>query len=52
MGGVEMDNPKKLGGGWMNYFSLFFTEIWGRVKIFLEKNGGGAKFFWKKWGGE
>ena len=33
------------------YFSLFFSEIWGRVKIFLEKNGGGQIFFGKNGGG-
>ena len=33
------------------YFSLFFSEIWGRGKFFLEKNGGG-KTDYQKNGGE
>ena len=62
MGGVEM-NLGNFGGGsklfpkkWQKYakipyFSLFFSEIWGRGKIFLEKNGGGQNFFEKNGGG-
>ena len=30
------------------YFSLFFSEIWGRGKFFLEKNGSYGLFYKSK----
>ena len=36
----------------IHYFSLFFSELWGRVKFFFGKKWGGQKIFGKNGGEE